>query len=64
MTFDVETYEHDKSQTLEVGCVITNLDKPDENDAFHNIIDYITPTKITFLTIASDSSLERHSACR
>ena len=39
MTFDVETYEHDKSQTLEVGYVITNLDKPDEIDAFHYIIE-------------------------
>ena len=39
MTFDVETYEHDKSQTLEVGYVITNLDKPEEIDAFHYIIE-------------------------
>ena len=39
MAFDVETYEHDKSQTLEVGYVITNLDRPDENDAYHYIIE-------------------------
>ena len=39
MTFDVETYEHDKSQTLEFGYVITNLDKPEEIDAFHYIIE-------------------------
>lgn len=39
MAYDVETYEHDKSITLEVGYVITNLDKPDENEAFHYIIE-------------------------
>lgn len=39
VTFDVETYEHDKSLTLEVGYVITNLDKPDEKEAFHYIIE-------------------------
>ena len=39
VTYDVETYEYDKSITLEIGYVITKLDNPDENEAFHYIIE-------------------------
>ncbi|KAJ7394126.1 hypothetical protein OS493_003804 [Desmophyllum pertusum] len=39
MAFDVETYEHDKSITLEIGYVFVNLDKPEEKEAFHYIIE-------------------------
>ncbi|KAJ7394125.1 hypothetical protein OS493_003803 [Desmophyllum pertusum] len=39
MAFDVETYENDKSITLEIGYVFVNLDKPEEKEAFHYIIE-------------------------
>ena len=39
MAFDVETYEHDKITVLEVGYVLANIDKMEEQEAFHYIIE-------------------------
>lgn len=39
MAFDVETYEYDKVTVLEVGYVIAKIDKPEEQETFHYIIE-------------------------